>query len=394
MVRSEDLWRLVTAHQDDVIRFAQRLVQTESPSGYEGQVAAQVRDEMDRLGYDDAWLDVAGNVIGRVAGGNGPPVMLNGHLDHVDAGDPALWSYPPFAGEIHDGQLWGRASVDMKGALAAMVYAGALAKKLNVSLPGTLYVTGTVQEETGGLGARHMVRSLPALRVVVGEASGNQLRRGHRGRVELVAHFEGRSVHAAMPHLGVNPHYSFARFLDGLRTLSMSADPDFGVSTVAPTCVQSEPHSANVTPSALHLVLDWRNLPGEGTDEILAKLKDLQARSLEPGCRCSIQVAVKELVSYTGMTMEYEDAFPSFATAPEDPYLLQAQAALGDALAREVQVGSWRFATDGGHFAEAGATVIGFGPGDDRVVHTVEERLPLDELLESAVGYLSLLLIR
>jgi succinyl-diaminopimelate desuccinylase len=393
MAKPEELWRPVRAHQEDIFGFAQRLVQTPSLSGQEGQVAALVQAEMESLGYDAAWLDSAGNVIGRIDGGDGPPVMFNGHLYHVDAGDPAQWTHPPFAGAIHGGDLWGRASVDMKGAVAAMVYAGALAKETGAALPGDLYVTATVQEETGGLGARHLSRSLPALRVVVGEASGNQLRRGHRGRVELVAHFEGRSVHAAMPHLGVNPHFTLARFLDGLETLPMAADPDFGASTVAPTRVHSEPHSANVTPSALHLVLDWRNVPGEGPEEILAKLGDLLASRKVPGCRCSVQVAVKELVSYTGIAMEYEDAFPSFATAPGDPYLLQAQKLLSDVLARDVEIGSWRFATDGGHFAEAGATVIGFGPGDDRLVHTVEERLSLDQLVESVVGYLVLLMI-
>jgi succinyl-diaminopimelate desuccinylase len=91
--------------------------------------------------------------------------------------------------------------------------------------------------------------------------------------------------------------------------------------------------------------------------------------------------------------MEYEDAFPSFATSSDDPYLLRAQAVLGDALARDVEIGAWRFATDGGHFAEAGATVIGFGPGDDRLVHTVEERLSLDQLVESVVGYLALSMV-
>ena len=196
-----------------------------------------------------------------------------------------------------------------------------------------------------------------------------------------------------MPHLGVHPHCSLARVLEGLKILPMAADPDFGASTVAPTRIQSEPHSANVTPSALHLVLDWRNVPGEDPEEILAKLGGLQAESKEPGCRCSIQVAVKELVSYTGVAMEYEDAFPSFATSSDDPYLLQAQSVLGDALARDVEIGAWRFATDGGHFAEAGATVIGFGPGDDHLVHTVEERLSLDQLVESVVGFLALSMI-
>jgi acetylornithine deacetylase/succinyl-diaminopimelate desuccinylase-like protein len=56
-------------------------------------------------------------------------------------------------------------------------------------------------------------------------------------------------------------------------------------------------------------------------------------------------------------------------------------------------LGTWRFATDGAHFAAAGATVLGLGPGDDTVVHTVQERLPLDQLVESTVAYLALALL-
>jgi acetylornithine deacetylase/succinyl-diaminopimelate desuccinylase-like protein len=229
-------------------------------------------------------------------------------------------------------------------------------------------------------------------RAIIGEASGNQLRRGHRGRVELVAHLEGRSVHASMPDLGVNPHFSMVRFLDGLRNLKMEADPDYGASTVAPTRMASEPESANVTPSALSLVLDWRNIPGERVEDILAKLEALLERSLEQGCRGRIEVDTKDLASYTGFQMAYLDAFPSFTTDLDNPWLAEARSILGSALGREIEVGIWRFATDGGHFAAAGTSVIGFGPGDDSVVHTVEERLSLEQLMESLVGYVALCL--
>lgn len=387
-----ELWNLVESHREELVSFTQRLVQTPSMPGQEGAVAALVQAEMERLGYDEVWVDEVGNVIGRIAGGDGPSLMLNSHMDHVDAGDPARWPYPPFSGEVRDGELWGRASVDMKGALAAMVYAGGLVRQRGVPLPASLYVSAVVQEEVGGLGARHLARTLLVPRVIVGEASHNQLRRGHRGRVELIAHWEGRSVHASMPDLGVNPHFSVARFLHRLRELPMASDPDYGASTVAPTCIRSEPTSANVTPSAVHLVLDWRNIPGEQAEEITAKLQDLVGRCLEPGCRGWIEIASKELVSYTGVRAVYPDMFPSFTTAADHPWLLKAQEVLSSVLGRSVPIGTWRFATDGGHFAETGMTVIGLGPGDDRLVHTMEERLPVEQLLESTVAYMALAL--
>jgi succinyl-diaminopimelate desuccinylase len=383
---------LVEEERENLIGFAQRLIQTPSMPGEEGEVAKLLQHQMEQLGYDEVWRDEAGNVIGQVGGGTGPSLMLNGHMDHVDAGEPIHWRRPPFGGEIHGGQLWGRASVDMKGALAAMVYAGGLAKRFGRMLPGDVYVSGVVQEEVGGLGSRYLAQSLPVDRVIVGEASGNELRRGHRGRVELNVRFEGRSVHASMPDLGVNPHFSMARFLSHLPLMEMASDPDYGRSSVAPTTIHSEPRSANITPSSLRLVLDWRNIPGERPEELIANLEAVAAQSVLPGCKWQITVALKELVSYTGFQMTYPDTFPSFTTAEDDPWLVRSRSSLEAIWNRTVEVGTWRFATDGGHFAAAGATVLGFGPGDDAVVHTVEERLPVDQLVESAVGYLALCL--
>lgn len=389
-MHKSSLWRLVEGHRQEVIAFAQTLVRTPSRSGQEGDLAALVMSEMRRLDYDKVWVDEVGNVIGRIAGGDAPALMFNGHMDHVDAGDRASWRHPPMGGEIHDGELWGRGAADMKGALAAMVYAGGLAKHASVPLPGDLYVSAAVQEEVGGLGARHLSRSLPVPRVVIGEASGNQLCRGHRGRIELVLILQGRSVHASMPALGINPHFSMARFVGSMPSLEMPSHPDYGSSTVVPTRVSSTPESANVTPSQLHLVLDWRNIPGETRQDIVSRLETALRAALEPGCRGRVEVATKSLDSYTGASMTYADEFPSFTTEAGDPWLVRSRQTLERVLERSVEVGTWRFATDGGHFAAAGATVLGFGPGDDRVVHTVEERLPLDQLVESVVGYLAL----
>ena len=322
-MHENELRRMVQDHRPELVAFAQKLLQTPSKSGEEGNVAALIRDEMGRLGFDESWIDEAGNAVGRLDGGRGAPLMFNGHMDHVDAGDPGQWAHPPFGGEIHDGNLWGRGAADMKGALAAMVYAVGLVKKLGKAPPGPLYVSAVVQEEVGGLGARHIAATLPLMRVVVGEASGNQLRRGHRGRVEMLARFEGRSVHASMPDLGVNPHFSVARFLQGLRELPMLSAPDYGASSVAPTLVSSEPRGTNITPSTIRLALDWRNVPGEDLPAILGKLEELLDRSLEPGCQGAIETGSREMETYTGLRMRYDDSFASFTTPHYSPSLVE-----------------------------------------------------------------------
>ncbi len=162
------------------VEFLQRLIQTRSLPGREREIARVVYREMEQLGFDQVRQDEAGNVIGLIRGnGDAPPVMLNTHLDHVDVGDPAGWPHPPFGGEIHEDRVWGRGAVDIKGPMAAQVV-GVARLLVGSKPPGDVWVTGVVQEEIGGVGARHLAETLPTPIVVVGEPSRNTLRRGQR----------------------------------------------------------------------------------------------------------------------------------------------------------------------------------------------------------------------
>jgi acetylornithine deacetylase/succinyl-diaminopimelate desuccinylase-like protein len=89
--------------------------------------------------------------------------------------------------------------------------------------------------------------------VVIGEPSGNRVKRGHRGRTELVVRAQGRSAHASAPDRGLNPLATIARFILGLQHLEMTRDPDLGGSTVAPTLIRTDQTSPNVIPSEVEL---------------------------------------------------------------------------------------------------------------------------------------------
>ena len=191
---------------DACVRFLQRLIRTQSMPGEEGDIAMLVASEMRALGYDEVEHDAAGNVIGLLRGlDEAPTVMFNTHLDHVDAGDPADWPHDPYGGEIHDGLLWGRGAIDIKGPLAAQVHGVARLIAAGQRPPGDVYVTGTVQEEVGGLGARYMAETLRPDLVLIGEPSRNEVRRGHRGRIELRVQVRGKMAHASMTDIGRNP---------------------------------------------------------------------------------------------------------------------------------------------------------------------------------------------
>ena len=381
------LRKVLSVRSNALVDFSRRLIRTRSLPGDEGDAARLVRDEMRSLGYDDTWIDDVGNVIGLIRGtGGGPSLMLNTHLDHVDAGDPDGWPFPPYAGEIRDGVLWGRGALDIKGPTAAQVYGAALLIAAGVTLPGDLYVVGVVQEEVGGLGSIELARTLRTDGAVIGEATGNELRRGHRGRIELIVRITGRACHASAPERGVNPLFSLANFLTRLRDLETVTDSLLGAETFAPTLLFTDQISSNVVPGEIRLHIDWRTVPQRAVEDARSAVADVLDAALVDGARGDVRLKELHLRTYTGVEREVPAAFPSFVLPEDDPMLGRARSALQGAFGRPVPVGRWSLATDGGHLFASGIPCVGFGPGDERLAHTNQERVAVDELVEAALG--------
>src|SRR4051794_3969391 len=128
----------VDRRKPEMFAFLQELVRVPSVTGDEGAVQNVVAAKMRELGLTvDLWepsvdelaphalhvgefanLNGRPNVVGKHRGiGGGNSLILNAHIDVVDAGDSARWTYPPFAAEIHNGKLYGRGACDMKAGL-------------------------------------------------------------------------------------------------------------------------------------------------------------------------------------------------------------------------------------------------------------------------------------
>jgi putative selenium metabolism hydrolase len=377
--------------QQECVELLKRFIRTPSLPGQEGELAEIVLEEMLKRGFDHAFIDDAGNVIGTLKGScSGPSIMFNTHLDHVDAGEASRWVYPPFEGVVADGVVWGRGAVDIKGPLAAQIVAiGSLARE-GRRPPTDIFVTVVVQEEVGGLGAIYLSQHLKPDLVVVGEPSSNQLRRGHRGRTEAVVNIRGRSAHASVPHLGVNPLNTASRFLLELEKLQLRADKELGNSTVVGTLFQTDQNSPNVIPGEVWLTCDWRNVPGEDSASIARLLGEVGSAAAIDGSQVKVTIPVMRRSTYTGLEMEVASSHPAFMLPRTDLSLEAAFRVLHRAIGLTSEPGIWRFATDGGHFAKAGMTVIGFGPGDDELAHTVREAIPVSEMEKAVLGYRAL----
>ena len=377
-----------------MVAFAQKVIQTPSLSGEERAVAELTAAELQRLGYDDVWTDSAGNVIGALRGsGGGPSVQFNAHLDHVAPGDLSLWTRPPYGGVIEDDVLYGRGASDVKGALATQVYLVPVLRAAGLRPRGDVFFAGVVLEEVGGFGSQVLAEQMPTDVAVLAEASNNGLRRGHRGRSFIRVRFTGLSTHASAPERGRNPHYAVARFLLRLEGLPMVRQETFGGSTVAPTLIEIDQASGNVTPGTIDVFLDWRNVPGETEQEIVTRLEPI-VRAVEAetaGVGGAIEPVGRPVRSYTGL----ESIMPqtrAFETPSDDPVLLAARRSLEATLGRAIEIGTWTFATDGGHLNHHGITTIGFAPGEERFAHTIHDQVDLAKMREALLGNAALAL--
>jgi succinyl-diaminopimelate desuccinylase len=370
----------------DCVDFTQRLIQTPSMSFEEAAIAELIATEMRRLAFDEVWIDGIGNVCGRIYGQDRRlgALVLNTHTDHVDPGDPTLWPAPPYAGEIIDGRILGRGACDIKGPLAVQVYSMAGLLRQGRRPRRDVVFTGVVQEEIGGAGAQYWVEKLdyPVALVLLGEPSANNLSLGHRGIFSLWLTFHGRSVHASVPTTGENPNYALAAFLQRLdqEKDQLGRHPVLGATSVAPTIIEVDTRSVNVTPAWTRVLLDFRTAV-ESPNSIRAFVERLAGdwpHSLTHGW------------SQDPLPDSAEPIF-GYYTPPASELAQQVRAAVSRGMGREAALAGYQFATDGRHFVPYNIPVLGYAPGEENLAHTVRESIAIDQMAEGLRGHVQLL---
>ncbi|MBX7232994.1 MAG: YgeY family selenium metabolism-linked hydrolase [Caldilineales bacterium] len=384
---------LTADQQSACTDFLSRLVATPSLSGQEAAVARQVADEMRNCGFPGVRCDRIGNIVGRYGRPGGPVLLLNAHMDTVDVADPDAWRHDPFGAEIQDGQLFGRGSADMKGALAAMVHGIGLLCRQGIDLPGEVIVAAVVQEEpTEGMAMRVLVQE-EGIRpdwVILGEPTNLQLARGQRGRMELHVTVFGRSAHASSPEAGENALANAARLIFGLelQNASLMSDPVLGKATLAVTGIDTLTASRNAIPDRCDLIIDRRLTLGETPARALAEIEAVMQRERVRG---KVETGAYRSLSYTGYECTGPEVYPAWLLPADHPLLQQSQAVIERSLGRRPTVGIWAFSTDGVYtMGEAGIPTLGFGPGDARLAHTSDESIPLGDVHLAAAAYAAL----
>lgn len=394
---------------DDATRLCRALlrIDTTNPPGNERPAADLVAGALAEVGYRPELLEAAPartNVVVRHRGdGTRAPLLLTAHLDVVEA-DPEKWRHPPFAGETHDGCLWGRGAIDMKN-MAAMCTA--IMRRLaaeRTPLARDVIFAAVADEEAGcDLGSRFLVeqhRGLVEAEYAIGESGGFSLHLGdttvypiqvaEKGFCWIRARIVGEPGHGSMPRhdsavtrlgdalaalgrarLPVHPTRYVADFLDAVRArqpslvqplLKLVARPHLlgriarlvpGASiarsfsallsnTAAATVVRAGA-KINVIPGVAEFEIDGRTLPGQSDADLLAELRAVLGDGVE-----------LEIVKSAPPTVTEPVASPVF-----DIIQRQILAREPDALVVPYMIPGF---TDAKYFSRTGARWYGFSP--------------------------------
>ena len=389
----------VLQHIDDeeLIRWVQELTRIPSvwrPETGEGEEAAArwVEARCLEMGLETHFQEVQPgrpNVIAIYGDHPGPTLMFEGHTDVVTEGDPSLWTYPPFAAEIHDGRIYGRGANDMKAGLACALIAVKAIVESGVKLKGNLLIGALCDEEGHMIGVKDFVARGWADRVdaaIICEPEENHLCISQKGVMWIRAFIHGVMAHGAMPLTGKNSAYPMARFLTMVEQLEADeiarhgAYPHLGQPSITPTILLSPPRGYgepqnNVMPGSTEVVLDFRLIPGQDADALAARIEGFLQEV----------TAGDEQLRYE---MEVLEVRPPTATDPEEPVVTALASAYTDLTGKEPIYGGVPGSTDGTilHWKK-GIPIVTCGPGDIHIPHHIDEWVSIDEIKEAARMY-------
>jgi succinyl-diaminopimelate desuccinylase len=360
------------------------LVSTPSvnPGTPETAMAAVVERWLEPVPVETRQIEFApgrASVGGRMTGrGDGPVLVLNGHMDTVPVDDLALWTTDPFAGEVKDGFLYGRGACDMKAGLAVQIaVAHALAEHAD-ELQGSLVVHFAAGEERGEPGTMSLLEAgyVGDLGITT-EPTELQVASASRGAAFIRIGIKGRSVHASRARFGVNPIAELEAVLRVLdeydREVAQHAHPLLPGGSCTPTTVVSGVKE-NAVPDSLELTVDRRFLP---TDSATADLEELRRR---------LQSIRADRPDFE---FDIEFMFPPIegAEIPPDSMLAQrlvetAERVTGE---RPEVVGSPGGSDVRNLVRDAGMEALMYGPGQVLECHCVDERVRISHVRHIAL---------
>jgi putative selenium metabolism hydrolase len=379
-------------YEADMTKFLRDLIRIPGESCGEKKVAERIVEEMKKNGFDEAGIDMMGNVIGYMGSGK-TLIAFDGHIDTVGVGNRDNWKFDPYEGFETETEIGGRGASDQLGGPVAAVYGAKIMKDLGL-LNGKyrVMVTGTVQEEDcDGLCWEYIIKEekIKPEFVVITEPTDGNIYRGQRGRMEIRVEVKGVSCHGSAPERGDNAIYKMGEIIAEVKALNnkLKKDKFLGKGTLAVSQIYFSSPSRCAVADMCAISIDRRLTLGEtyksalGEIAALPKVKKYKAK---------VTMYKYDQPSYTGVVYPIDCYFPTWVI-PEGSKPARAMVKAYEGMFGKPTVGRWTFSTNGvSIMGRNKIPCIGFGPGREDQAHAPNEKTWKADLVRCAAVYAAL----
>ena len=341
-------------------------------------------------------LDFRGRpqLAARIGGsGGGLSLLLNGHIDVVSAEPVDRWASDPFVPEVRDGRLYGRGSADMKGGIADMLYAVATLRRLGVQLAGDLVFCTDTDEESSGAGAAACVaRGVAADVGLCGEPTSFAAWIACRGAVGARLGIEGRGGHAEIPQPNwrdggaVNAIEKLGIVLAAIRNLREDwrtrteyTHPLLSPGDIVPTVVRGGEWMVTY-PSSCELTLDVQYLPAQADEQASGQRVFREVENYLNAAAASDPWLAEHPLRWAWLSEAVS------ADVASDHPIVETTLGAATAVGRPAKIGGLDSWHDAAVFTRHGTPTISFGPEGIDIAHSVDEYVPVDDLVAHAAA--------
>ena len=335
------------------------LVAFRSYPGEEGSVQRHVAWWLEANGLTPELQTTEGdrpNVIARVDNGDGPTLLLNGHVDTVLAVEG--WSTDPWTARRDGDRLYGLGAADMKsGVAAAMLATRALARNREC-WRGSVLFTSVVDEEAYSIGARALIASgIQADYCVVTESSWDRPALGSVGKTLVRIDVTGKAAHASWPWEGINAATEAARLVARLDDIPLLDHPRMRGSRCVLSFASGNDQYVITVPEKARVILNRMIVAGESRESVVAE----------------VQALINDLQSPARFDLAIDPPYyPPWETDAAHPLALALSRAYEAEAGRLPEWGYWGFGDMNLFSEEARIPTVMIGPRGERF-HQADE---------------------
>jgi succinyl-diaminopimelate desuccinylase len=371
--------------KSELVDLTIRLVQlpTENPPGNEKAAVPFLKSALSKMGFKTKTVlspKRRWNIIAEKRWGKGGRAFIfNGHLDVVPAGDPSQWNYPPFQGKLYKGRIYGRGASDMKGGIASFLHALSMIHRSKIHLhQGTVILHLVSDEESHGhqgMGCLTQKGEIKGDAALVGEPTDLHPVIAHKGALWLRISTLGKSAHSGKPHLGVNAIEKMMKLIHQIQSIPLEREhPLLGKPTLNVGTIQGGT-KINIVPDHCEIELDRRMLPNEKKEEIVREIKEIldSLRSQDPFFQYQLE--------------EIDFAEPSEVN-PEEEIVRMGVEAIREVTGEKLPLRAFSGFTDSRYYINhCHIPTLILGPGDTNQIHTRDESVEVEALVQAAQIY-------